>query len=293
MILKALVAAVCGSLALPVAGAQLVAQQPQRDTLLPGRTVDVTASEYAFRAPDTIPAGLVTFRLQQAGRAAGGAHLSPLDRQALLSHGGDATDGLHMLWVVRLDSGQTAADFYATQRAGADTPWAHLLGGPAFAFPPRTTNASMSLVPGNYVLVCFVGAAREDRRRYHLLKGMFRPLTVVATDAAMEPLPAPDATVTIGLSDSVTWSIPAMKGGTRRLLVRNRSGSRVEFTIARVRDGHTAAEAIAWRRRDGTPPVVEPWGGVVGLAHGDSMLTTLDLVPGTYVANRVGIVVIE
>ena len=34
---------------------------------LPGRVVNVRAAEFAFRAPDTIPAGLTTFRLLQTG----------------------------------------------------------------------------------------------------------------------------------------------------------------------------------------------------------------------------------
>ena len=40
---------------------------------------------------------------------------------------------------------------------------------------------------------------------------------------------------------------------------------------------------------------MEPWGGVVGVARGDSMLTTVDLVPGTYVTRprRATLVVTE
>ncbi len=187
-----------------------------------------------------------------------------------------------MLWIVRLDSGRTAADLYEAERAGRATPWAHLLGGPAFAFPPRAANATMSLMPGSYVLACFVGAAREDRRRYHLLKGMFRPLTVVASNMAAEPAPAPHAIATIDLSDSVHWSAPVAKAGIWRILVRNQSPRRVEFGVARVHEGHTAEEARAWRRRDGKPPVAEPWGGVIGIGRGDSLLTNLELIPGTY-----------
>ena len=280
--------------ALPVLSTILEAQA-NADTALPGHIVVVAASEYAFRAPDTIPAGVVTFRLRQEGRAAGGSHLSLLERQELVSHAGDDTDGFHMLWIVRLDSGRTAAELYAAERDAVETPWARLLGGPAFAYPPHTTNATMSLAPGNYVLACFVGAAREDRRRYHLLKGMFRPLTVVASSKAASSVPMPDAVATVDSSGEVHWSVPGLTAGTRRLLVRNQSARRLEFTVARVQDGHTAEEALAWRRQDGKPPIMEPWGGVVGLARGDSMLTTVDLVPGTYVTRprRTTLVVTE
>ena len=280
--------------ALPVLSTPLAAQATA-DTALPGHVVDVAANEYAFRAPDTIPAGLVTFRLRQEGRAAGGAHLSPMERQELVSHGGDDTDGFHMLWVVQLDSGRTAAEFFAAERDDIAAPWARLLGGPAFAYPPHTTNATMSLAPGNYVLACFVGAAREDRRRYHLLKGMFRPLTVVASSEPPASAPRPHLVATVDSAGAIQWSVPVATAGTRRLLVRNQSPRRLEFTIARVQDGHTAEEALAWRRQDGKPPIMEPWGGVVGVARGDSMLTTVDLVPGTYVTRprRATLVVTE
>ena len=278
---------------LGAAGSPAWAQAGVPDTMLPGRIVDVTANEYAFRAPDSIPAGLVTFRLRQEGRVAGGADLSPMDRQALVTHGGDDTDGFHMLWVVRLDSGRTAADLFAAERADSATPWARLLGGPAFAYPPRTTNATMVLAPGDYVLVCYVGSAREDRRRYHLLKGMFRPLTVVPSGGDTGALPAADVVATIDSANKLRWSGPVTIAGTWRILVRNQSARRVEFGVVRVLDGHTAEEARAWRRRDGKPPVAEPWGGVVGLARGDSMLTSVEFIPGTYVAHGATIVVTE
>ena len=76
-------AAICVAV-LPLIASALHGQAPA-DTTLPGRVVDVAANEYAFRAPDTIAAGLVTFRLRQKGRVAGGAHLSPSERQALVS----------------------------------------------------------------------------------------------------------------------------------------------------------------------------------------------------------------
>ena len=258
---------------------------------LPGRVVDVAASEHAFRAPDTILAGLTTFRLSQEGRVRDGTHLSPAARQALGSHAGDETYGLHMLWLVRLDSGRTAAELFAAAQADSAISGTHMIGGPGFVFPPRTTNATMVLEPGNYVLVCYVGSAREDRRRYHLLKGMLRPLTVVPSPGSTSVVPEPDVVVTMDSANVTTLSGPVTKAGSWRVLFRNQSPRSVEVGIRRVHDGHTVAEAQAWRRRDGTPPVSEPWGGVVGLRSGSSMLSTVDFIPGTYIVNRVAFVV--
>ncbi len=40
------------------------ASAPVEIDSLPGRVVDVKAGEFYFRAPDTVPAGLTTFRLE-------------------------------------------------------------------------------------------------------------------------------------------------------------------------------------------------------------------------------------
>ena len=102
-----------------------------------------------------------------------------------------------MLWVVRLDSGHTVAEWYGAYVRGESTPWAVDLGGPAFAHPPLTANATMVLEPGNYALVCHVGSAREDKNRQHLLKGMFRGLTVRPVSTLSRSLPAGEVNATI------------------------------------------------------------------------------------------------
>ena len=278
--------------AVAAAAAPLEAQGTAADTVLPGRIVDVAAGEYAFSAPDTISAGLTTFRLRQEGRVRGGTHLAPWGRDSLVTHAGDATAGFHMLWVVRLDAGRTAADLFAAERDRTPMP-GRILGGPGFAYPPGTTNATMMLETGNYVLACFVGSAREDRNRYHLLKGMFRPLTVLPSGSAPASLPGPDVILTVDSADRVTFSTPVSRAGRWRMLVRNNSARRLEFAVVRVFPGHTAEAALAWRRRDGKPPVSEPWGGLAGLAQGDSMLTTITFIPGTYIAHGATIRVTE
>src|SRR5688572_14835649 len=105
--------------------ASAVAQMP-----LPGHIVDVTATEFFFEAPDTIPSGLTTFRLTQAGMAAERALAGKTGRE-LVADQGDNTRGLHMLWIVRLDEGKTVADLSAAAHANVAAPWARVMGGPA------------------------------------------------------------------------------------------------------------------------------------------------------------------
>ena len=186
------------SIFLALLQAALLTAQERPDTTgsasraLPGNVVDVTAGEFYFQAPDTIKAGLTTFQLRQMGLIhrrvlAGGAA-----RDSGVAEHADPTRGFHMLWVVRLDSGRTAADFHRAAQAGETEKVGRNLGGPGFAMPPRTSNATLTLAPGNYVLACFVGSAREDRSRYHLLNGMFKALTVLPAGSRPAAAPQPD-----------------------------------------------------------------------------------------------------
>lgn len=271
---------------LPLAfiGVTLGAQQPPwapprpDSAALPGLTVDVRAGEFFFQAPDTIPAGLTTFRLHQTGILAE-RHAAGMQGQALVADKGDNTRGFHMLWVVRLDSGKTMADLYrATQAGDVPTPWAKHLGGPGLALPPRTTNATLSLTPGNYVLVCFVGSARADRTRYHFLNGMSRAFTVVATSRPATAAPRADVVARIVGQGVVEFSAP-IRAGRQVIRVDNASDRRKEFKFARMRTGVTGKDFLA--QVDSSPAI--GWGGLSDVPAGGSVTTTIDFEPGEYV----------
>ena len=246
---------------------------------LPGRVVDVKAAEFHFRAPDTIPAGLTTFRLLQEGFVADRLRAGVRGR-ALVADKDDDTRGVHMLWVVRLDSGKTLADLYRAARDGQrTTSWARQLGGPAFAFPPSTTNATLDLEPGNYALVCYIGSARADRARYHLLNGMFRALTVVPSTQRRAAAPEVDIVATISAEKAVTFSKP-LRAGRVTMRVQNESDEDLEFKFQRVPAGVTGKAFLAQTR--GTGPGI-PAGGLSSVPPRASVITTLDFRPGEYI----------
>ena len=246
---------------------------------LPGRIVEVKASEFSFRAPDTIPAGLTSFRLLQEGLVADRLRAGVRGR-ALVADKDDETRGVHMLWVVRLDSGRTVADLYRAAREGQrTTSWARQLGGPAFAHPPSTTNATLDLEPGNYALVCYIGSARADRARYHLLNGMFRALTVVPSTQRRAAVPKVDIVATISAEKVVTFSKP-LRAGRVMMRVQNESDEDLEFKLQRVPAGVTGQAFLAQTR--GTGPGV-PAGGLSSVPPGATVITTLDFRPGEYI----------
>ncbi len=250
---------------------------------LPGRVVDVAAGEFFFQAPDSIPAGLTTFRLRQIGLVHRRASMGGAARDSGAADRGDQTRGFHMLWIVRLDSGKTMAEFYRAVHAREPAPWARSLGGPGFAAPPRTSNATLVLAPGHYVLTCFVGSAREDRTRYHLLNGMFRALTVEPARTPAARAPVPEVVMRISESGTLHLSAPLMAG--RRIVRVENAGARdYEFAIRRVLLGRTTAEALAWRQRERptTAMPYEQWGGLADVPAGGSLITTMTFEPGDY-----------
>lgn len=247
-------------------------------TTLPGRVVDVKAGEFFFQAPDSIPAGLTTFRLEQIGMVVERLRAGQTGR-AMVADKGDDTRGAHMLWVVRLDDGKTVADLHRAAQAGErTTTWAKQLGGPGFALPPRTSNVTLALEPGNYALVCYIGSARENRERYHLLQGMFRALTVTPAATPAAALPRPNVTARITGNGVVQLSGPITEG---RVVIRveNETDKDYEFKFQRVRPGLTAKQFLA--QPPGDPGI--PWGGLGSVPPSRTVTTTIDFEPGEYI----------
>src|SRR5947208_14579076 len=158
-----------------LAAAAACTQQPPRPA---GRNVvTITATDYAFGMPDTIPAGLTTFRLVNQGKE------------------------LHHASLVRLRDGKTVADFQAALAAAMKnhTPppsWMTFAGGPNAVTLGDTGVATETPEPGSYVFVCWIPSLDGVP---HVMKGMLHPLVVTA--GAIPAAAAPAADVTIKLTD--------------------------------------------------------------------------------------------
>ena len=249
---------------------------------LPGRVVDVAAGEYFLRAPDTIPAGLVTFRLSQIGDRLTNPAKVEAENLAPATRDNDPTRAFHMLWVARLAPGRTVNEWYDAHVKGEPTPWAVELGGPASAEPPLTSNATMVLEPGNYVLVCHVGSARADKSRSHLLKGMFRGLTVLPGTASAEETQPAHAIARITGTGQIELQ-GTLRQGPQRIRVINATAKSHEFMVQRVKTGRTAQEAVTWRRTDGTTHPFASLGGFSDVRPGATLTTTIDFGSGAHV----------
>lgn len=218
--------------------------------------VRVTAHEFAFGLPDTLPAGLVRIRLVNDG---GYWH------HALFS---------------RLDSTQTAAGFLAEIRAGKDFPAGAVdVGGTPLCVPGDSSENVLRFEPGRYVALC----TSSGGGTWHAAAGMVTGFTVVARAGAATR--EPQAAFTLVMNDS-TFVLPdTLPAGRHWVRVENASRKWEECDILRLEPGRSVHEYRAWRRDEhlGLPRVATPVGGVADCRPGIVQWTLADLRPGRHV----------
>ncbi|MGH7674756.1 MAG: hypothetical protein ACREMV_05730 [Gemmatimonadales bacterium] len=216
--------------------------------------VTITATDFAFGAPDSIPAGLTTLRL--------------------VNRGAEAHHGI----VIRIAEGTSKSTVDSALRTeGPIPPWMSFAAGPGAAVPGDSSNATSMLEPGLYLMVCFIqGADRVP----HAFKGMTRWLEVVGPAAAAAE---PQADVVITLADySFQLSTP-LTAGTHTVRVENAGPQIHEVGIERLAVGKSLADFMAWGQggMQGPPPVT-PVGGLFGPEIGKQGYFTVTLAPGKY-----------
>ncbi len=219
------------------------------------QTVTFSSADYSYTGPDTIAAGMTTFRLANIGKEA------------------------HHMFLVRLDQGKTMQDFQQAMAGGEHSlpAWAVMVGGPNAAEPGDTLSATMAVDSGNYVFFCVIPSPDGQP---HVAKGMMRGLTVVpATGPAA---PAPTAGLTLTLVDyGFEWSTP-ITPGTHTIEIRNTAGQPHELVMVRLDSAATIQDWLrAAEKMDGPLPgkLVE---GIAGLSPGQVAYITHDFTPGKY-----------
>ncbi len=242
-----LVASLAAALAL-TAGARTQAAP------LPGRVVDLVAGDFHFRSPDTIPAGLTTFRLR-------------------------SVQGGHAAWILRIPPGRSIRELVAPAHANRPPAWARNLGGPGFPPEGGTVNATMVLEPGEYAVLCYVAGASSKGKPHHQL-GMFRRLVVAPAPRTPGALPKADVVVTM-VDHGYRLSSP-IRPGRRVLRIVNAGTALHEFKLYRLKPGRTAQESFAWKPESGTPQPDVEVATIATLSPGGEATTTIDFVAGEY-----------
>ena len=220
--------------------------------------VTVLAREYAFELPDSIPAGLTTFRLRDLGREQ------------------------HHIFLAALPDGKSPRDLVAAIEAGGPAPawgrapWMHMVGGPNTPVPGGESNATLTLAPGRYVVFCVIPAPDGA---LHVMKGMHRTLTVTPS-ARRAPRPAHDVAITLTDYDFVFSR--AITPGTRTLRITNAATQPHEMFLMRLPPGRTVADLVAWVAKPHGPPPVVPAGGITDIPPGGVAFVRADFTAGEY-----------
>ena len=218
--------------------------------------VTVHAKDYSFVGPKTVKSGFNTFRLVNDGKE------------------------LHHLTLVKLDKGKTMADLAAAlKKPGPPPTWMTEVGGPNPSIPGATIEATLSLEPGSYVMMCFIPSPGSTMP--HMMKGMMSAFTVTPeATSATEPV----ADATVRLSDYTFNIDKPLSAGHRVLKVVNDAKQDHELVIVELAPGKTAVDVGTWVEKDMMkgPPPGKPIGGMSGMASGRTGTVALDLKPGKY-----------
>ncbi|MEO7520509.1 MAG: hypothetical protein ABIW79_01705 [Gemmatimonas sp.] len=217
----------------------------------------ITARDFAYEAPDTISAGMVTLRLVNQGPE------------------------LHHVQMVRLDDGKTYADLVEGLKTmkpdSPPPPWMRDVAGPNAPVPGGEQSITQELAAGNYALLCFIPGPDHVP---HVMKGMMKSLTVVP--ATGETAAAPAADITVKMADYAWQVTPEITAGRHVIRMENDAAQSHEMFIAQLSPGKTAADFVKWTGDQKGPPPGKPIGGISGMSKGAVVYLPVDLAPGEY-----------
>lgn len=218
------------------------------------RELEVTAADFHFRAPDTVPAGLTRIRLRNDGP----------------EH--------HHVELVRLEDGHTMQELLDRMSAGEFAlPWATFVGGPEAPPAGGESEVTLTLDAGQYAMICIISSS--DRVR-HVAKGMAHALTVTASSTAGQREPKADVRMVL---DDYSFEItPGLRFGRRTIRVENAASQPHHVAVVRLAPGKSAADVLGWFKRREGPPPGEPIGGVTAIAPGLVNFVTAEFARGEY-----------
>lgn len=253
--------------------------------------VDVTAVDYAFAAPDSIPSGWVTFRLNnEKAEEVHEIDLSHLpegisysDFEKTIPVWGPITD--------RVQSGELVGPGEVYAAAGSKLPdWseaAEEVTGRGLVAPGRVTEKTVYMEPGTYAMYCFV---KSPDGQSHISRGMARELVVSDDDTTTA---APNADVEVVVAGDEIDTDGALASGTNAIAARFKEDSKGYQTIHLIRmEEETNLEDVEtwlnWYRKDGlmAPTPADFLGGNTiqrGTPNGDvAYFSVEDVEPGQY-----------
>ncbi|HEY7767830.1 hypothetical protein [Longimicrobium sp.] len=226
------------------------------DTAAAPNVVTITAADFNYQSPATIPAGMTTIRLVNNGTE------------------------MHHVQLVRLDDGHTVQELMQGMSGhdGPPPPWVHFVGGPNTPVPGGgVSEATLDLKAGTYAMLCFIPSKDGVP---HVAKGMVKPLTVVAGEGAAAAAPVAD--LDMNLADYSFATNTELTAGRRTIKVQNVAVQPHEVVLVQLAPGKTLHDMMAWMMNENGPPPGRPVAGTTGLDRGEVNYITADFQPGEY-----------
>ncbi len=243
-----------------IAVAGLVAAACQATTPPQPQTLEVEGKDFAFNAPDSVPAGMTTITFKNAGKQD------------------------HHIILTRLEQGKTMADFQRAlpqmDKEGIPS-WLTFVGGSGGIAAGGTSNTTEALSPGTYALLCLLPDPADGAP--HVAKGMVKPLMVTGSAVSSDLPVASDGTVS--LKDYAFDMPTSFTAGKRTLRVVNDGQDIHEFQVLKLSPGKTAADiGKFFSGQPSGPPPFAMAGGTNAFSRGLAGNTSLELTPGSYAA---------
>jgi hypothetical protein len=243
-----------------VLGCQPMANSQSRESATAApvqRIVEFNAHDYQFTAPETLPAGVSTIRLVNHGREPHHGQLLRLNEGVSYEQFGAALES----------EGDAALRFISAE------------GGPGTIGRDGSSEVTVDLKPGSYVLACFISAPDGVP---HLAKGMLKPIQVTSASTGTAASVQSKTTFTMkDFSFEMPAKLPAGRGTYR---VVNLGPQIHELNIVKLAPGTSVENALEWANAPAGPPPFEFAGGINAFSADGSGYMHLDLTPGQYVA---------
>lgn len=215
--------------------------------------VKVTAKEFSYEMPESIPAGPTLFHFTNAG------------------------DQLHHVTLIKLENGKTFQDFTSLP-PGPMPSWAVFYGGPNTPVPHGGTDEDVvNLVPGNYAVVCVIP---DTDGKLHMMKGMAQALKVTP---ATEKGHMPKADLTLTLNDYMFSFSAPLKPGKHAIRIVNHARQPHEAVIFKMNPGKKGEDMAHWVETgmQGPPPGA-PVSGISPMSPEIENILYLDVTTGDY-----------
>lgn len=266
----------------------LISCAPQADTDPP--VLEITARDYSFHGvPDSLESGWTTFRFINEGQEPHFFLLDyPPEGKSLDDFMNEVVQPFDSVWY-QLRDGEINRQ-QAGKLLGENLPaWyfeTEQMGGAGMINPGDTTQTTLYLEPGTYIMECYV---KTPEGEFHASVGMTDEFTVLGDSTRAEP---PAADYEISLTNSEIAGEGSLEPGERTVAVHFEEHPEVgvgnDIHLARITedtDMDSLKTWMDWMEVEGLmpPAPVDFLGGTQEMPVGYTSYFTVTLAPGQYV----------